>query len=723
MVFLFGVASFLSAGLVFLVQPLVGKLLLPQLGGSPSVWNTTMLFFQTVLLAGYAYADVSVRALGLRRQPRLHLVALLLPLLVLPVGLPAGARPSEEVMPALWLLHALTVGVGAPFLLVSTSAPLLQRWFSATDHRLAPDPYFLYAAGNAGSLLALLAYPFVVEPTMSLDAQARLWSSGYVLFLALTIGCVVALQLRRAAPASSATAEAASRAPLARRRQLKWVLFAFIPSSLMLGVTTFISTDIAAFPLLWVAPLALYLVTFIAAFGQRPPRVALQAGRGVPALVLAAAITMVDAVALPTGLEIALHLLVLSAVGLAAHGRLAADRPEPAQLTRFYLLVSVGGALGGLFNGLLAPLIFDHAVEYPLVLAASLFLVVGLRGKRRSVRVAPLRWRAGEAALVAGIPWFLQQTAQRVGTGAALRDVGVFLAVAVGALVAARRPLAFALGMAIVLAGTLHPAFDAVLTERTFFGVVRVEAEGDRHVLVHGTTVHGWQDRRPGHAREPQNYYHSTGPVGDIFSAYGAHTTTDRIAVVGLGTGTLAAYGRRGQTLTFYEIDPAVVDIASDPRLFSYLRDSAADVDVVLGDGRLRLADAPDRSYDMILLDAFSSDAVPVHLMTSEAVELYRSKLAPGGLLVFHISNRHVRLEPVLAGIAARQGLAGAVREDGGDPNLRRYATTWFALAESEETLVPLTAYRGWRPVAVAPREQVVWTDQFSDIVRVLMWR
>ncbi|HWB71648.1 MAG TPA: fused MFS/spermidine synthase [Egibacteraceae bacterium] len=727
MVLLFGVASFLSAGLLFLVQPMAGKLVLPLFGGSASVWNAAMLFFQTVLLAGYAYAHVSTQRLGLRRQPLLHAAALLVPLLVLPIALPTEAPPPEGVMPALWLLQVLVLMVGAPFLLVSTSGPLLQRWFSATDHHRAGDPYFLYAAGNAGSLLALLAYPLLVEPALSLEAQTRLWSFGYGLFAILTLACVVALRRRRAPTLDPDSAPAAGpatgEAPLGLRRQLTWVLLAFMPSSLMLGVTSFLSTDIAAFPLLWVVPLALYLLTFIVAFGQRRPLVALYAGRLLPAAVLAVALTLV--VPLPTGLEVALHLLLfLPTVALAAHGRLAQDRPTPAHLTRFYLLVSTGGALGGLFNGLLAPVTFDSVVEYPLVIAAAVFVLVGPRpGESRSAPVARPR-RALTAALVVGVLWLLPQGVERLGPVAAAVLVGLLLgARRLVAMVADRRPLAFAVGTSLALASATLPASGALHTERTFFGVARVEAEGDRHVLVHGTTIHGWQDRRPGQATVPQSYYHRSGPIGEVFAAYGRQPAADEVAIIGLGTGGLAAYGRAGQTLTFYEIDEAIVDIATDPQLFSFLHDTPAEVDVVLGDGRLSLADAPAHHFGIIALDAFSSDAIPVHLLTTEAVALYRSKLAPGGVIALHISNRHLDLGPVVAGVAEQQGLPGLVRHDAGDADLGKLASTWVVLAENAETLAPLAARPGWRPLVAEPGQALVWTDDFSDVVRVLRWR
>ncbi|MDQ3931770.1 MAG: fused MFS/spermidine synthase, partial [Actinomycetota bacterium] len=379
----------------------------------------------------------------------------------------------------------------------------------------------------------------------------------------------------------------------------------------------------------------------------------------------------------------------------------------------------IGGALGGLFNGLLAPVIFNDVYEYPLVIAASVFLLVGLRHREHPPSPAPLPQRLFEAINIALLPLVLLLAIGAMGPIAVVVVVGLLLgARRVVAFVAARRPVAFVIGMSLVLATTIPFTGDALETERTFFGVARVEAEGDRHVLVHGTTIHGWQDRRPDHLLVPQSYYERSGPIGDVFAAYGAQPLADEVGLIGLGTGGLAAYGRAGQRLVFYEIDEAIVDIATDPGLFSFVSDTPAEVEIVVGDGRLALGDAPADRYGMIIIDAFSSDAIPVHLLTSEAFELYRSKLAPGGLIVVHISNRHLDLKAVVAGIAQRQGLTAAVRTALLDPALG--SVTWAVLAETSDTLAPLTSNPTWQPPAVEPGRELLWTDDFSDIVRVI---
>ncbi|MDP9386370.1 MAG: hypothetical protein M3Q48_00190 [Actinomycetota bacterium] len=727
MVALFALASFVGAGLLFLVQLMVAKTVLPLYGGSPAVWNTAVQFFQAVLLGGYGYAHVTTRRLGLRRQPWVHLAALPVPLAVLPIKLPAWATPRDGTEPALWLLGVLIVAVGLPFLLVSTTGPLLQRWFAATDHPRASDPYFLYAAGNTGSLLALLAYPLAVEPALTLRQQATLWSLGYLVFAALIVACALALRRRgapnEAAVASSNESDDVGARPVTGRRRAYWMALAFLPSSLMLGVTTYISTDIAAVPLLWVLPLSLYLLTFIVAFGRARPLSRTAGTSMLGGLVVVLALTMTGLVKLPTAATLALHLLVFVIVALVAHTRLAQDRPGPARLTEFYLLISVGGVLGGMFNGLVAPVVFTRLVEYPLVIAGALLLAVrrGTPGFlfRRYGRLGSV----AEAVLPAGVLVIVLMT---VRAPALERPLAVTLACVVAAAVigwlAARRPTPVAVAVIGILAlATLRPE-TSVLTDRTFFGLYRVFDDGDRRVLVHGVTVHGSQELSERRRREPQTYYARQGPAGRVFAAYGDQPVADRVAIVGLGTGALAAYGRPGQSMTIYEIDQAIVDIARDPGYFTYLSDTASEVDVVVGDGRLGLAATRDAAFGLMVFDAFSSDAIPVHLMTNGTVELYRRKLEPGGLLLFHISNRHLELEPVLAGIARRQGLAGMVSTDAtGDPATGRTPSKWVVLAADPEMLDPLREQGGWEPVGRG--DAVMWTDDFSDVVSVLAWR
>ncbi|MDQ6873580.1 MAG: fused MFS/spermidine synthase [Actinomycetota bacterium] len=722
MLILFAAASFVGAALLFLVQPMVAKMVLPLYGGSPAVWNTAVLFFQATLLAGYLYTHATTRRLGLRRQPWLHLVALALPLVALPIALPRWAAPANGTPPALWLLYVLLGTVGLPFLLVSTTGPLLQRWFSGTDHPRAADPYFLYAAGNAGSLVGLLGYPLAVEPALNIRDQARLWTAGYVAFALLIAGCAVALRRRPGADPPGQPAAGRPREPIGWRRRLYWVGLAFLPSSLMLGVTTYLSTDIAAVPLLWVVPLSLYLLTFIVAFGRTRRR---GPGRTAPllgGLVLALLLIFNGLIPVSLWFALALHLAVFTCLAFVAHGRLAADRPAPERLTEFYLLIAVGGVLGGIFNGLIAPVVFGRLIEYPLVIGAGLLLVA------RAATPSPLTRRYGRlGAVIEG----LAPVAAALLVVALLRLTHLerFGLLAIGALAGvavvgyfARRPTAFAGAMIAVLAVVALRPEQTLLTKRTFFGVYRVKTAGAEHLFLHGSILHGSQRVGPGGGSEPQTYYSRSGPLGDVFARYGNSAVENNIAVVGLGTGTVAAYGRAGAQMSFYEIDPAVIAIARNPGYFTYLRGSSATIHLVAGDGRLQLAKAPAHSFGMIVLDAFSGDSIPVHLMTREAVRMYRSKLAAGGLLVFHISNGRLDLEPVVAGIARDQQLAGLVAFDArSHPAEHGVPSQWAVLASNPDTLGPLRQVGRWRPLDL--RRSPVWTDGFSNIFGVLRWQ
>jgi len=672
--FLFGVASFLGAALLFLIEPMLAKLVLPSYGGSPMVWNTCTLFFQVLLLAGYGYVHVSTRRLGPRRQPWVHLVLLGLPLLLLPVGLPSDAAPPPDADPAWWLLRVLLVAIGVPFALLATTGPLLQRWFSWTTHPRAGDPYFLYAASNVGSVVGLLGYPFLIEPSFGLATQTRWWSVAYVGFVLLVGACgvVAGVASRRPAgrPAGSATLQTSGPAPSLRTR-LGWVAIAFVPSSLMLGVTTHVSTDIAAIPLFWTVPLAVYLATFVVAFGRttrRPSR-----GMALLASVLCLPVLLVVAQVWrpPVWQSVALDLALLLVAGLAAHGRLAASRPAVEHLTGFYLLVSLGGALGGLLNGLLAPLVLDRPLEYPVVVALVPLLVIGLAGtapdvrRRLSVAREPMAWMA--AVLVVGF------VGQEYLTGRVL------------------------------------------LRERTFFGSYQVKDGDTRRLLSHGTTIHGWEERTGSGVGEPTSYYTRSGPIGDVMSAYKATPLLDRVALVGMGVGTLAAYGEPGKRMDFYEIDPAVVEIARSN--FGFLRMSAADVSVVVGDGRLSLERVPRSTYGLIVLDAFSSDAIPAHLLTEEAVRSYRSRLLPGGLLAFHVTNRHLSLVPVLAAQADALGMAAVVRRDVYTETLGS-VSTWVVLARQDADLDRLRTRPDWEPAVAGDTR--AWTDDYSSLLQVL---
>ncbi len=738
MLILFGATIFVGAGLLFLIQPMFARMALPLLGGAPAVWNTAMVFYQAVLLAGYAYAHVTTRWLGARRQAGLHLVVLLLPLLALPIALPGGWVPPGDTSPVPWLFALLAVAVGLPFFAVSATSPVLQTWFAATEHRAARDPYVLYAASNVGSLLALLAYPAIVERLLRLDEQSRLWAWGYGGFVLLSLACAVRLWRTRArhatevggeptaAPRAEAGSDEAVRSVTLARRA-RWVVLAAVPSSLMLSVTTYLSTDIAAIPLLWIAPLSIYLLTFALVFGRRrlvPHRVWVEL---LPVALLPLVLVLVARANEPLALIIPTHLVVFFVAAMVCHGELARDRPDPRHLTAFYLWIAVGGVLGGAFTALVAPRVFNSVLEYPLVVALLPLLPArpAAAWQGRSRQLLDVVLPVGLGVLAAEVILTLERSGRAESVGPA---VGLLVLLC---LTFARRPLRFGLGLAALLvAGSFHHGEEGRLlfAERSFFGVSRVTRarDGQYQMLLHGTTLHGMQALAPERLREPLTYYHPLGPLGQVFPALDALAPRQAVAVVGLGAGSVACYGKPGQRWTFYEIDPTVFRIARSTRFFTFLRDCPPRPFVILGDARLTLARAPDGAYDLMVLDAYSSDAPPLHLITLDAVRLYLTKLAPGGVLLLNISNRHLDLEPVVGAIARAAGLVARTRSDNDVGGAERLAgkveSQWVVMARRAQDLGALLDEPLWRAPA-APPDLAPWTDNFASLLTAFHWR
>jgi hypothetical protein len=699
-----------------------------------------LVFFQAALLAGYAYAHASTKLLGIRRQAALHLVVLMLPLFVLPLAIPQAWRPPTEANPVPSLMVLLLLTVGLPFFVISTTSPLLQRWFAGTGHPSAKDPYFLYAASNCGSMLALLSYPLLMEPRLRLMQQSRFWASGYVVFVFLVAACAILLWRSSAASrVTSAEQEAASStqdaAPehISATRRLRWIALAFVPSSLMLSVTQYLSTDIAAIPLMWVIPLALYLLTFIIVFSSRSPLKHDFVARATALLMLPLVIVVATRASQPIMLLIPLHLISFFFITMLCHGELARTRPSAQNLTEFYLWMSVGGVLGGAFNALLAPVVFRTLVEYPLVLAAAcLFLPFGkLLADDKRTRVLDFALPALLGLLTCGLVVGLQDTLDPRDFGP-LSTTVLFGIPAVICFSFSRRPLRFALGVgAILWAGTFYLSGEGqvLYTERSFFGVHRVTRDRDNkyNLIVHGGIVHGQQSLDPKRRREPMAYYFRTGPIGQMFSTFTGDYAKKNIAVVGLGAGGLAAYAQRGENWTFYEIDPVVEYIAREPKYFSYLQDAPANMKVILGDGRLQLEEAPDGAYDLLILDAFSSDALPMHLITREALHLYVRKLSPRGVLVFNTSNLHLELEPVLGNLAKDAGLATLFENDTfvdaameRDMKLGKTPSRWTLMAREKSHFGPLATDKRWRPARTRP-DMRVWTDDYSSLLSVFV--
>jgi spermidine synthase len=716
---LFSATVFVSAALLFLVEPMFAKMVLPLLGGTPAVWTTCVVFFQAVMLLGYAYAHIVAHYLTPSRQMALHAVLLLAVGLTLPVVIPPGWTPPVEGTPIPSLLLLLSTALGAPFFVVSATAPLLQKWFSRTSHPSAHDPYFLYAASNLGSIVALLAYPLVVEPWLPLTVQSSSWAVGFSSFALLTIVCaVLAARFRPRRAAVEEGVEASRPAPGAVTwiRRGHWVALAAVPSSLMLAVTTFLSTDVAAVPLLWTVPLALYLLTFVIAFSTRPlvsRRLALNA---MAVLALPLIVVLILGVPGPAWLIMPLHLAGFFASSLVLHGELARTRPSTRHLTEFYLWMSVGGLAGGVFNTLIAPVVFVGVTEYPL--AIVLACALRPRDSRDGARISVVDVGLAVAFGTVGAAALAAFTAE---VSMAFASLGLGLAAALYTACAQRPLRLFAAVGAMVALSSLFVKGDGDLlhAERTFFGVIRVRENPETHrrTLLHGSTLHGEQSLDPALRHEPLSYYHRTGPIGQAIEALGARF--ERVAAIGLGAGSLAAYADQGQQWTFYELDPSIERIARAPEFFTYLQDCGSRCDVVLGDARLSLRSDASARYDAIIIDAFSSDAIPTHLLTRQAVTLYLQRLTQGGMLAIHISNRHLDLEPVLGALAGELGLEARIQRHRPESGTGASASNWVVMTRSLEAMGPLRVDERWQPLTGEGTR--VWTDDYSDIVSLLI--
>ncbi len=727
---LFSGTLFTAAALVFSVQPMVAKMLLPAFGGSPAVWNTALVFFQAALLAGYAYAHLLARLRNPRHQVEIHLAVLAVAAVCLPIAAVSGSSDVAAVAtaPALRLLGLLALTVGLPFVALSATAPLVQHWFARSGHVHAGDPYFLYAASNLGSVLALLGYPLLIEPRLGVTAQSEAWAMLYLGAgaLIMTCGILAARRYHRGglgAAAQSARSQApvnAAAAAPAWRRRATWIACSAIPSALLLGVTNHITTDLAAAPLLWVGPLVLYLLTFVIAFARRPIVAHRIVVRTFPfaVTILAAIFVCVE----PAGLLLPVHLIVFSLAALLCHGELARRRPDPAQLTVFYFHLSLGGVLGGMAAALVAPVVFNAVYEYPLALAAACLI---LPGRPR----APSR---GDVGLAAGLAIAIlggRSLADAVG----LHHGGAVSAalIVVGAIVAfgrKERPTAFALAVGAVLlaSATGVSKSDTILRARSFFGAYRIAETADAggvRLLMHGTTLHGAQSIDPARRREPLSYYTADGPVAEMIARIQAREAAPRIGVVGLGAGSLVCYRRPADDWTFYEIDPLVVRLAADARYFSVLEACAGPTSIVVGDARLTLTREPRSSFSLLVIDAFTSDSIPVHLLTAEALALYVDKLAADGVLLLHISNRHFDLEPVLARAIEALDLAGCSgkKSEASADGISSAASHWIAVARSGEVIDRLALSERWRALPAADG-QAVWTDAYSNIFSALRW-
>ena len=715
--------------LLFLVQPMIARMALPRLGGAPSVWNSAMLVYQALLLGGYAYAHWLGR-FPPRRQALIHLGLFLISAIFLPIGL-TDWQPAGHVEPALWVLWLLGASIGPLFFVVAAQAPLLQRWFGQSG---AGDPYPLYAASNLGSFAGLIAYPLLVEPLLPLKAQSQLWSLGYGALFFLVYACARRLPAGVAAQAVQAPQDSAP--PPGWRTMAHWMALAAVPSGLMLSTSLYLTTDIVAIPLLWVMPLGLYLLSFSVAFATGRTAATLLAKVAPLVLLIGAYTAFTSGVHYPMLVASGI-LILLFVVATALHGYLYDLRPAEVHLTRFYLIMSVGGMLGGLFCALLAPLLFNWTYEYPLLMVAAALLLPArgaLFGVLEQLWADPHRrvW-LGAAMLLAGLALSM------LGEGLLLTDhkseamrVACFVIIIAMGVIAVGHRILFA-GMLLYLMlclsgwGKLAQSVTPGMLTRSYFGVYGVTDDGPtRRILFHGTTLHGIQNRVPGLERDPTSYYAPQSGVGlglrNAAALYGPHA---RIGVVGLGAGTLACYARPGQTWRFYEIDPAMVDIARNPADFTFLSRCRPHADIAVGDARMVLAGEGAQGADILVIDAFSSDSIPMHLLTREALAVYGRRLTREGLLLIHISNRYLDLRPVIAAGAADGGWQARLRHyipDVKEAKRNYAASIWIALSRDGRQLERLDRLSGagkWRALPGRPGF-APWTDDHASILPIL---
>lgn len=740
---LYTLTSFLSAFLLFLVQPMFTKMVLPILGGSPSVWAVALVFFQTALLAGYAYAHILTRLVPPRIGGVIHIGVLLTAVFFLPIAVPEGWREPPLDGPYFWQLGLYTVAIGLPFLVVAANAPLLQAWFARTGHQRSNDPYFLYAASNLGSFLALIGYPFLFEPVAGVSALSVYWSIGFALLAASLVACLFfARRFKAGVAAGQSASEAAETEGLdsaegaarpAWARRLGWVALAFVPAGLLTAFTTHLSTDIASAPLLWVIPLALYLLTFVIVFRDWPPvAIRLLAILHLAAVVLAL-LQLSQSEHDNWFISSAFGFAAFVMTGLMAHRTLYESRPQARYLTEFYLLMSLGGALGGLFAALIAPILFSEVYEYPLLLALSVACRPMFAGWRLSAREAAITL-AIIAAGAAAIFWAPQLSEYGLTAGEWGVTPLVVAAFAIILIAAWWMPMA-QLASALVVWAALSSLPSGVMSgnaQRSFFGVYRVaqSADGRYNVLTHGTTLHGAQRLQAAGADKidvtvPGTYYYPGSPMARVVSTVRVglfeQARRGRYGVVGLGTGSLACLSKPGERWRFFEIDPLMVHIATGTGYFTYMGNCQPSADVVLGDARLMLSREQDGSFDLLMVDAFTSDAVPVHLMTAEALQLYADKIAPDGVVLLHISNRYLDLEGVIAATLAKvpQLKALVIEDFDADGTYDQSNSTVAIFAKDPYRLDSFRTFanaRDPKDAGLAP-----WTDDNSDVLMPLL--
>lgn len=696
-------------------------MLLPYFGSSPNVWNTCMFFFQGILLLGYYYSHKSSTIFRLSTQTKIHTLLLGITLFFLPVQIPSYWSPGPNTNPIFVLVLLMTITILFPFLLLSCNAPLLQKWVSQTTLKENKNPYYLYAASNSGSLLALLAYPFIIEPNFKLLDQSKLWMYFYWVYCVLLILCAIT-----ANKSFNKEHHSEDKTTLNFKQKLYWIFLSFIPSSMLLGVTTYITVDISPIPLLWIIPLLIYLLSFIIVFSKTPLFRHELMLKILPITILCTLVSLISANNTNIIISITLHLFNLFICAMVCHGELVKHKPNIKYLTDFYLCISIGGFLGGLFNTLIAPIVFKTLFEYPLIIILSC-TVLPFKDKVHGMKKYIL-----DIILPIGIFAFIYIFSQQLTTlkinSALITNLIIIGFPLLSSLMFIKRPIRFGLYLlAIFISIGIYTNRNekTLFIGRTFFGTNKVTLSKDSnfHNLLHGKTVHGIQNLKKKDL--PQGYYSHSSPIGQLFLNKNNLNSESQIGVIGLGSGALAAYGYDNQKWTFFEIDKQVASIAQNKKYFSYLNDAKIKYKIIIGDGRLSLDKEQNNKYDLLIVDAFSSDSIPTHFLTKEMIKIYLSKITNTGIIAFHISNQYLNLEPVLAGLVKESQIEGFVQNDLSKSQEEisngAYGSSWVILAQNKETANLISHNQKWKPIKL--ENSILWSDDYSNLFKILKWK
>ncbi len=743
----FALTIFVSAFLVFQVQPVISKTILPWFGGAPAVWTTCMLFFQVLLFLGYTYAHLLTRWARPMQQGVIHLCLIVAALMLLPITPGPEWKPADSSFPTLRILLLLAANVGAPYFLLSSTGPLVQAWFSRVYE--GRSPYRLYALSNVGSLLALLSYPFLVEPALTTHTQGSFWSVGFCLF---ALGCgYLAVRLwqsprtleKGVAPGGRASCggadervSAESKAPAGLNEVADaapatpcgidyawWLALPAFASMMLLATTNHVCQDVAVVPFLWVVPLSLYLISFIICFDNEAWYNRFWFGTAAVAVIVTISMLTVFAESQRMILETVLYFIALFLICMLCHGELVRRKPPARYLTAFYLMCSAGGAVGGIFVAVICPLVFNAYWETPIgtIVAYAMAAVVVLPELARRFKVANV-WEGKAPAEPQSGPAIGAPSRPSTASGdPAAEDKGQRSPISLWTATAAITLFAGFLAVVSLQLRSVH--MGAEVSVRNFYGVLHVDRSADEpdcpesRVLIHGRIVHGLQFDAPEKRRVPTTYYAPTTGIGLVMQQYPGDEPR-RVGLVGLGVGTLAAYGRQGDYYRFYEINPDVIRLAREN--FTFLSDTPANIDVVLGDARLSLEREPDQRYDVLVLDAFSGDAIPVHLLTREAFAVYRRHLKPDGVLAVNISNRHLNLVPVLAGLARHDDYEWLQIRNKTDIRSGTTAAHWMVLTRNEHLLSDKVLRRSAEETTGQYAHTPIWTDDFNNLLTVL---